>query len=301
MREFTVSNNLLSRPEALRERAADDGYLFFQGMADLDALWDLRRGILTLCAEAGWLAPNTDVMDGIAAPGVAHIEGEPGHMAVYRQVMALEPFHAFAHQPALLAMLDALFDEPTLVHARNIARIIFPQATEHTTPAHQDYIHIQGTPATWTAWMPLGDCPQRLGSLAVLPGSHRQGLCPVQKMLGAGGHGIPLDTLPDEWVASDFAAGDVLFFHSMAVHRGLPNQTPDRIRVSVDYRYQGESQPVVPASLLPHYGNMPWGDIYADWQSDAFQYYWQEKPLNLVEWRPLYDELIAAGGENGSP
>lgn len=295
MNEFAISNDLLSDADALRQRAQADGYLFFRGLADQDALRQLRRQILGFCADAGWLQPGTDPNDAIAAPGVAPIEGQPDYMSVYDRVMRLEAFHAFAHQPALLAVLDALFGEPTLVHARNIARIIFPQATQHTTPAHQDYIHIQGTPDTWTAWMPLGDCPHELGGLAVLPGSHRQGLYPVQKSLGAGGHGIPLDTLPNEWVSSEFMAGDVLLFHSHTVHRGLPNRTANQIRLSVDYRYQGESQPVVPDSLRPHYGRLTWEEIYAGWQSPDFQYYWQEKPLRLVEWRPLYDALIAAG------
>jgi ectoine hydroxylase-related dioxygenase (phytanoyl-CoA dioxygenase family) len=209
-------------------------------------------------------------------------------MAVYNQVMKMEAFHGFAHQPALLSMLNSLFAERTLVHPRNIARIVFPRLTAHTTPAHQDYIHIQGTEETWTAWIPLGDCSKDLGSLAVLAGSHREGLYSAQPSLGAGGLKIDTDSLPYTWVASDFAAGDVVLFHSMTVHRGLPNESPNRIRLSVDYRYQPVSHPVVADSLLPHFAQVTWDEVYNDWISERYQYYWRDLPLNIVERQPRH-------------
>ena len=52
------------------------------------------------------------------------------------------------------------------------------------------------------------------------------------------------------WVGGDYEIGDAIFFHSHTVHKALPNQSPDRIRLSVDYRYQGGSQPVTEGSLL---------------------------------------------------
>ncbi|MBV9851370.1 MAG: phytanoyl-CoA dioxygenase family protein [Armatimonadetes bacterium] len=295
MNGFVISNDLLTQPEGLRQRAREDGYLFLRGLIDRASLQHVRRQILDLCAEAGWLAPGADPMEGIAAPGVRHIEPEPAFMAVYDRVMRLEDFHALAHHPSLIAVLDTLFGEPTLPHARNITRIIFPQATAFTTPAHQDYVHIQGTPETWTAWMPLADCPQEQGSLAVLPGSHRQGLYPVHRALGAGGLGIDTEALPFAWAASDFEAGDVLLFHSHLVHKGLPNVTPDRLRISVDYRYQGVSQPLVEDSMRPHYGQLCWEEIYSGWQSARYQYYWRGLPLSFVEWTPQYHRAAEDG------
>jgi len=298
MPEFTVSNDLMTQPEALRARACEDGYLFFRALVAPEALANVRRQILALCAEVGWLRPGTDAEEGLAAPGVAHVEGEAAFNDLYyKHVLRLEDFHALAHHPALIATLDALFGEPTLVHPRNIARIIFPQAAQFTTPAHQDYIHIQGTEETWTAWMPLSDCPQELGSLAVLPGSHRRGVYPVEKRLGAGGMGINEETLPGTWRASDFRVGDVLLFYSLSVHKGLPNVTPDRMRLSVDFRYQGISQPVTEGSLLPHGNALTWDEVYADWSSKDWQYYWTRTPLNLVPFTHAFYE--AAGREEG--
>jgi ectoine hydroxylase-related dioxygenase (phytanoyl-CoA dioxygenase family) len=76
----------------------------------------------------------------------------------------------------------------------------------------------------WTAWIPLGDCPRRQGSLAVLPRSNRLELAAAAAPRGA------------RWRRFDFAAGDVLFVHSLTLHRALVNRSAE-IRVSVDYRY----------------------------------------------------------------
>jgi len=293
MNEFTASNDLLLDPAGIWLRAQEDGYLFFRGLVEREALLAVRRDILALCAEAGWLAPGTDPMEGIARPGVVWIEPQPEFMAVYNRVMRLESFHTLAHQTGLLAMFDTLFGETPLVHARNIARIVFPNNTLHTTPAHQDYVHIQGTTETWTAWIPLGDCPRGLGSLAIMRGSHRQGVYATRAAYGAGGLGIDTESLPFEWLTADFEAGDVVVFHSLTVHKALPNLSPSRIRLSCDFRYQPESHPVTESSFQPHYAQVTWDDVYREWKSTAYQYYWRDRPLNWAEFTRKYHE--AAG------
>lgn len=283
MREFTVSNDLISQPELLRERAENEGYLFFRGLLKPEPLLDVRRRILQVCAEAGWIKPNTDPMEGIAAPGVAHVSSQPAFDQVYDRIIRIEEFHQLSHTPALLGVFQSIFNEPPLVHPRNIARVIFPQSVEYTTPPHQDYIHIQGTTNFWTAWFSLGDCPRTLGGLAVLAGSHRDGLFEMHPAKGAGGLGIDTDELDYEWVSSEMKAGDVIMFHSHTVHKGLPNVSEDKIRVSVDFRYQGVSQPVTHSSLLPHGNRITWEEIYQGWNSTEHQYYWRELPTPVVE------------------
>jgi ectoine hydroxylase-related dioxygenase (phytanoyl-CoA dioxygenase family) len=295
MDEFQVSNDLLRNPAGLRLRASDAGYLFFRGQIEADALLEVRREILMLCADAGWLAPGSDPMDGIAQDGIAWREPQPEYMAVYNRIMRLESFHALAHQPALLAMLDTLFGEKTLVHARNIARIVFPRNTLHTTPAHQDFVHIQGTAETWTAWIPLGDCPQEMGSLAVMPGSHRHGVFPARAAYGAGGLGIDTESLSFAWLTTDFKAGDVVVFHSHTIHKALPNLSPNRIRLSTDFRYQPESHPVTESSFQPHYAQVSWEDVYREWKSTAYQYYWRGRPLTWAEFTREYHEAAGLG------
>ena len=281
---FNVSNELLDEPGKLQEQARQDGYLFFRGLIDADAIYNLRQDFLGICHRHGWAQGGEALMDGIRTGG-PYMEGDDGYWPVLDEFQSLESFHAFAHHPVILDTLDKLFGEKTLVHPRNIGRIMFPENTKYTTPAHQDFIHIRGTEETYTGWIPLGACPKDMGGLLVLAGSHRGGIYPVKPALGAGGLGI--DTAPMEadglyWVAGDFEIGDALFFHSHAVHKALPNQSPDRIRFSVDYRYQGGSKPVTEGSLLPHFNRMGWDEIYTDWKSTQYQYYWNTFNLNRV-------------------
>ena len=290
MDELEPQNGHIASPRRLRQTAAENGLLFFRALLDRAEIHAVRRDILALCADAGWLADGTELEAGIYRPGAGCVEPEPPFMAVYNRVMRLESFHTLAHARPLIQIFDALFGEPTLVHARNIARIIFPNNTKFTTPAHQDFVHVQGTENTWTAWIPLGDCPRELGALALMPGSHRAGVFPARSAYGAGGLGIDTDVLPYAWQTADFRCGDVVLFHSLTVHKALPNLSSDRIRLSVDYRYQGVSQPTTAASFQPHYGQLSWEEVYAGWRSTEHQYYWRQHDPQFVEFTRKYHE-----------
>lgn len=281
---FTISNGLLYPPEKLREQAQQDGYLYFRGLIDAESIYNLRRDFLEICHRHGWVQGGATLMEGIRTGG-PFMEGDEGYWPVLDKFQRLESFHALAHHPAILNVCDTLFGEKTLVHPRNIGRIMFPENTKYTTPAHQDYIHIRGTEETYTGWIPLGACPKHLGGLSVLAGSHRGGVSPVKPALGAGGLGVdtaPLESDGLRWVGGNYEVGDAIFFHSYTVHKALPNQSSDRIRLSVDYRYQGCSKPVTEGSLLPHFNRMGWDDIYKGWTSAKYQYYWNAFDLNRV-------------------
>jgi ectoine hydroxylase-related dioxygenase (phytanoyl-CoA dioxygenase family) len=109
----------------------------------------------------------------------------------------------------------------------------------HTRGLHGGF---GGTPNLWTAWLPLVVTPLDLGPLAVLPGSHRVGLLAHQGT-GAGRQGVDLPESA-RLAASAVAPGDAILFHCLAVHCALPNLTADRVRLSVDFRYQPANEPV---------------------------------------------------------
>ena len=149
------------------------------------------------------------------------------------------------------------------------------------TPSHQDYLHIQGAEQTWTCWVPLGDIPQSLGGLAMLKGSHQSGLLGVTNAPGAGGLETILCGLDYEWQGCDFTAGDILTFHSHTVHKSLPNQHPDLIRLSCDFRYQPIHEPIEQASLMPH-GTFNWEELYEGWTNPELQYYWRDRTFEMT-------------------
>ena len=106
-----------------------------------------------------------------------------------------------------MSVIGNLLGENVLLQPSNIARFIFPTNLEQTTPPHQDFVLIQGTPDVWTTWLPLGDCPHRMGGLSVLTGSHKKGVLPVSRALGAGGLRAHFEKIGGEWVSSPFEAG----------------------------------------------------------------------------------------------
>ena len=269
---------LLNDPEALRQRARQDGCLFFEGLLPQSDVLDVRRQVLDVCARHGWLAQDNDLMEGIVHAERTVIESsDPRWKSFYCDVLKLRAFHALALHRAIIDALSVLFGEAVLPHSRNICRAMFPQTQTqmHSTPPHQDYFYIGGSDETWTAWIPLGDCPTELGSLAVARGMH--------EAQGAGGRAVDVGE-ETGWFGGDFQCGDVLFVHSLAVHQGRDNETKDRLRLSVDYRYQPQSHPVRADSLLPHMGWQNWEEIYADWDAgDPLRYYWQAWDLNVQE------------------
>lgn len=279
----------------LRDRYADHGYLLLRGVLPADDVLALRRDVLGLLDTHGWLDRTHPVDAGVvdhdafsrvpdevvAAKGL--VVGEE----VYGELYRLESFHRLAHHPALVRACRTLLDAEVLVHPRTIARVMIPSDRVHPTPAHQDFIHVQGSGRCVTSWLPLGDCPRELGSLTVLAGSHRDGVLSYHRAKGAGDLEAYLCEQGYAWHEADLAVGDLLLFTSLTVHRALPNRTGDRIRLSVDYRYQPIQDPIDRGSLLPHVGVCSWEEVYADWPADSeLRYFWRDIDPEVSPWDP---------------
>jgi ectoine hydroxylase-related dioxygenase (phytanoyl-CoA dioxygenase family) len=284
--EFRVSNDALADPEELRRRVEAEGYLFFRALQDADKLRALRQEILAVCREGGWLKAGTELQDGIADPAHRCTEGDLEYAKVYHEIYKLEAFHRAGHWPEVLATMQKVIGGPVLPHPQKIARLWFPQYAEHTTPVHQDFVHFQGAYQTYTCWTPVGDCPRELGGLALLSGSHRvNAIHDHHFSLGAGSLAIDTGQLDGQWVTTDYAIGDCLIFHSLTVHQALPNRTADRLRISLDNRYQGLDQPIAEHMLLPHlrsHHELTWEEVYRDWRSPELQYYWKQLDLKVL-------------------
>lgn len=283
MPDLTDSTPLLSDPAALRARADKDGVLFFRGLFARADVLDLRARFIQIIADAGWLKPGTNPDDAVA--NITNTwEGTPAYQPIFEKFQSMPEFHALAHSKPILQMFEKLFGEQVLVHPRNIGRIVLPDTP--ATPPHQDFFYIRGAEQTWTAWLPLGDAPRSVGGLAMRVGSHKSGFLPVKPMLGAGGSGIEEHNQTGQWHTADYRAGDVVVFHSFNIHRGLPNSTGTRIRLSCDYRYQPLSHPVDIRSLKPHFARFDWSHYQANWPAkfDWLRDYWTKLPLKTVDY-----------------
>jgi hypothetical protein len=289
---FVDSTPLLNDPAALRERGYREGYLFFKRLLPPEPLIELRRQMLTICAERGWMAPGHDLMEGVIdvealnRVPLEEMRTDVGVSAeAYLAVQKLELFHTLPHHPKLLALYRALFGKEVLPHPRHIARMITSHRGVAPTPPHQDFIHIQGTPDVWTCWFPLADCPREMGGLTVLRGSHRNGVVAVKPEAGAGGLASMLCPHEIDWVEGDYELGDILTFPSYTVHKALKSRHPERIRLSCDVRFQAADEDIHEASLKPHVP-AAWDELYAGWKNPAVQYYWQKHELSLSAWNP---------------
>jgi len=287
---FVDSTPLLGDPTALRARADADGYLFFRGFLPKEPLLELRRQVLEVVRQHGWLRKDKDIMEGVAdLDAVARADGEEHRlrglgvtMDAYRDIQKLELFHRLPHHPKLIALYEALFGTEVLPHPRHIARVLLPSPSLAPTAPHQDYVYIHGTHQFWTCWFPLGDVPMTLGGLSILRGSHREKVLDVFRSSGAGGLEAILCGMDYHWVQDDYQCGDIITFPSHTVHKSLPNHQKDRIRISCDLRYQPVAKEIEERSLIPHMGVATWDELYQDWERDDLKYYWKNLPLRVV-------------------
>lgn len=294
--EMQVSNDLLHDPEALRERMDHDGYLYFEQVLDRERIREVRRGILGVTQKLGWTEPDAFPMSQRCIVEPLREEDDE-FIRGYQEIQRLQTFHELAHDERLMEIMRAVLGESAFPHPLKIARLAFPDHYEATTPPHQDYPNNQGTTSLTAAWIPTCDMEPELGGLAVLRGSHRWGLLPVAGHIGAGNR---CAVVPPEmaeacrWVTTEFAMGDVLLFPSLTVHASLHNASEFFMRLSVDFRYQLEGQPLTEGCLEPHFRQLGWEEIYEDWDSTEFQYYWRDLRYEVVPFEPI--PIVGGGG-----
>jgi Phytanoyl-CoA dioxygenase (PhyH) len=298
MQSFIDSSGLISDGSGLTDRMRRDGYLFLPELLPRDDVIAVQRQIGEIARDAGWLCQDRPVEEAIADTSGFCVDPDPTYLKTLRQINRLENYHALKHHPILIDLLERMLGGAILPHPRVLMRNIFPQHEEYSTKAHQDFPNVQGTTDVYTAWMPLIDCPLDVGPLQIASGSHLDGVYDFGIAGGAGGIEIT-DPLEGRWVCGDFAAGDVLLFHSMTVHKGLPNRS-DKLRMSMDVRYQQVSEPFNIDNANPDGQPLSWEEIYADWRSDALKYYWRRLPLTLQSFDPQwFDKRDALGFQLG--
>ena len=110
-RELRVSNDARDDAEELRRRMDLDGYLFFRQLQRPDLLCELRREMLTVMQDGGWLLEGTDPMEGVANLDARCTEGDVEYTEVYHQLYKLEAFHRIAHQEEVMEMVEGQDEE----------------------------------------------------------------------------------------------------------------------------------------------------------------------------------------------
>ncbi|MDX6631215.1 MAG: 1-deoxypentalenic acid 11beta-hydroxylase [Gaiellales bacterium] len=238
---FTLSNDLLDDEPGLQQRYAEDGYLFFTDVLDTLAVARVRddlMGVLTAqgIVEAGTAEP---VATGV---GVEAVDDN----AMY----AVNSYLELCDSDEMRSLLRAVLGEEVFVFRGTNIRYALPRDDLHVTPPHQDHFFVGPNDDFRTVWIPLMEIDESVGGLAVARGSHRAGLrdhieqedAESYVFIGRKQKGVPLATVEEEWLTADYEPGQVLVFHSHAVHRALPNRS-HLVRLSLDARCQPARTP----------------------------------------------------------
>ena len=220
-----------TEPTALRRRALEDGFLYLPGLLPGERLSSLRAVVDKMLAARGW------VVNGRTDPALRLGRWDDTRwIAFLGELLPTAAYQSLAAAPEIVGVVREILQTEPRFHVGDVCRLVSPGALDLTTPPHQDAAYLADFANVWTAWLPLGPCPRVLGPLALLAGSHKDGVRPHAEVApGRGGTPIPDDA---SWSSLDLEEGDVIIFSSLTVHRALPNVTADRLRVSVDYRYR---------------------------------------------------------------
>jgi ectoine hydroxylase-related dioxygenase (phytanoyl-CoA dioxygenase family) len=282
-RELRASDAKFSR---LKDEIDSHGYVLIRELLPPSDLKQLLEEIAKIIHAEGWTLPGSVPLERIAAPAAICSDFDIPQKRVKERVFKLESFHGLAHHSALREAMHLLVGPQLLIHPKPVGRFIFPNCERLVTRPHQDNTGIGGDTESFTAWMPLHDCPPELGPLQILEASHRYGhqstpdVGWIAKEQAQGG----------DWVGGTINAGDVLIFHSLTVHAASLN-TSDQLRISLDCRFQDVARPIDPANLVFPGGGTSWDTTYAGWRSDELKYYWKRIPLRFSPSRSELEHL----------
>ena len=230
-------------PTRLKALLAEHGYLLLRGALNRDLVQRVRDDLIAVLHDC-------NILESPAAPPIwsgGPPPTEEEYMAYYERAVQLDSFNRLAESAEVRAVMEAIHDGPVQVWEQRLLRIIPPDpdgAAPLGVGAHQDGSPQLGylTQDFCTAWVPLTDIDERLGGLAVVPGSHRGG---VRAQTGSASSSLrtaktqtfEAPSAGEQWVTSTYRPGDLVVFASMTLHKGQPN-TSDRLRLSCDFRYQ---------------------------------------------------------------
>ncbi len=247
--ELRSSNDLLTNPEKLRKRIAEDGYLLLRGLLNVDKVRAARDELLIKMERSGTVSDDYLLSEGVDLTLKNEID-----QAAPREGTAVKKL---TQSGEMIDFYDQFFGEPARAFDFIWVRMV---SVGTSTGCHYDWVYMgRGSKHLHTSWTPLMDIPRIEGSLAILKGSHQfsqlistYGSIDVDdersnQKFGGWYTQDPVevqDQFGGKWLTTDFRAGDLLLFSMHTMHCSLDNKSPDnRIRLTLDTRYQPASEP----------------------------------------------------------
>jgi hypothetical protein len=270
--ELRRSDDAQGDVAALRQRFADDGYLYIPGFFERADVEEARRQITENLASKGLLDPDYPVYDAVRKKD-----------ADMKFLLDPRPTVDFMNSlsrgsPAMLRLLysgkiiqyfEGLFGEDVRHFDFTWVRTM---GKGFGTDPHCDNVYMgRGSSRLCSVWVPYGDISYEIGGLMVLEGSHWQSerlktylnrdvdnYCENRaEAVKIKSGEIPWkwggilsnnprslrEHLGGRWLSAEYRMGDLLMFGMRTVHASLDNQT-HFFRFSTDTRYQPASEPI---------------------------------------------------------
>jgi hypothetical protein len=224
--------------DELRNRIAEDGYLYIKGFLDREQVLDTGKSIRK------------------------HLNG---HIPPAR----CQEVKDLLYTGKIPNLYEKIFGET--IHHYDFTWFRSMGPGKGTNP-HCDLPYMgRGTHRHMTCWVPYQDVDFELGGLMVLEGSHKRmdllqnyvfrdvdSYCEnsdrdMKKLennewafTGELSHNPPAirNKFGGRWLVNEYQAGDLLTFGMFLVHAALDNRSENRVRVSTDSRYQRSSEPI---------------------------------------------------------
>jgi hypothetical protein len=126
-------------------------------------------------------------------------------------------------------------------------RMDHPSEDTFLTQLHQDYVSQLGSSRGLVFWTPLRFVDALLGPLVIFPGSHKQGVFPIN-VRGKGSEGLQIADEPSvraqfKSICPEVADGDTVVMDYMTLHESSPNRSTNT-RWSLISRYFEFQDPV---------------------------------------------------------
>lgn len=243
--ELRESNDILNNVEAMHQRMADEGYLFFRELIPRQEVLDARREILLKYAIVGEIDPRQPLMDAIFNSD--SVIDKVNLRAFSESVRSGAAYLNVVLNRNVMGFWQQFLDAPIHCYDMRWPRFVRPG---EGCGFHYDGPYMnRGTDRLYTSWIPLGDVTKQEGALIVLENSHRADdlLNTYAKKDADKDKLVWLSTDPRKlqerfggrWLSTDFCAGDVLCFTMHTLHGALDNNSPiGKCRLTSDTRYQ---------------------------------------------------------------
>jgi len=237
----------------------------------------LRDDVLRICNEQNLLLKDDILRDEV------DVNSGSGPTVFWDKCVKLQSFNEYLHKELpLLKLFSHMYGEEFVLLPRALFR--FFKNNGEFSKLHQDFWYSGVARNMWTAWVPLGDTPMDKGVIVSAKDSHLNlGFVPNEDRFYDQSNQITFKLKKDDykWLTNDFESGDIFLFHNLMTHFSTTNTT-NHVRLSADYRFIPLSDPLADYFFIPHMTEYTWDEIYEDWDSTDYQWYWSHLESKFV-------------------